>query len=175
MFRAAKAADPLITDGRIDEAARSRKEMFGRAIRNCDQAVLDSLKRLADTGKKIALVSNADTMEIADWENSALAGLFHTAVFSCHAGVVKPEPEIYLIACEKIGVEPGDCVFVGDGGSDELIGAADLGMSAIQMTGIISRFWPELVDERRKGSVCRIREISELLQGGYGAEGADDS
>lgn len=41
---------------------------------------------------------------------------------------VKPEPEIYRIALESLGVRPDQSVFVGDGGSDELRGAREMGI-----------------------------------------------
>ena len=44
----------------------------------------------------------------------------------------KPEPEAYLHAVEALDVEPSECIFIGDGGSQELTGAAALGMRAIR-------------------------------------------
>jgi len=54
-------------------------------------------------------------------------------VFSCDVGVSKPDPRIYEIACERLGVEPDECLFVGDGANDELPGAERVGMTAVQL------------------------------------------
>jgi putative hydrolase of the HAD superfamily len=43
------------------------------------------------------------------------------------------DPRIYEIACERLGVEAGDCLFVGDGANDELPGAERVGMAAVQL------------------------------------------
>ena len=34
------------------------------------------------------------------------------------------DPHIYQHACKNLGVAPSDCIFIGDGNSDELRGAA---------------------------------------------------
>ena len=36
-----------------------------------------------------------------------------------------------MLACERLGVEPSDCLFIGDGGSGELTGATTVGMDAV--------------------------------------------
>jgi len=65
------------------------------------------------------------------WSETPFAPLFDAAVFSCDLGVRKPNPKIYLEACRRLNVEPAECYFVGDGGSRELSGAAELGMHAV--------------------------------------------
>ena len=42
--------------------------------------------------------------------------------------MVKPDSDIYQHACKNLGVAPSDCIFIGDGNSDELQGAAQVGM-----------------------------------------------
>jgi putative hydrolase of the HAD superfamily len=49
-------------------------------------------------------------------------------VFSCEVGMKKPDPRIYNIATEQIGVPPEDCLYIGDGSSQELTGAREVGM-----------------------------------------------
>lgn len=44
----------------------------------------------------------------------------------------KPEPAAYLSVCDALGVPPDRCVFIGDGGSHELSGAAALGMRVMR-------------------------------------------
>ena len=45
---------------------------------------------------------------------------------------MKPDPEIYNLACERLGISPTKTVFVGDGGFDELQGATAVGMRPVQ-------------------------------------------
>jgi putative hydrolase of the HAD superfamily len=63
----------------------------------------------------------------------SIACLLDTQVFSVQVGVTKPDPAMYLTACAALGVEPWECVYVGDGGSRELTGARVVGMTAVRM------------------------------------------
>jgi epoxide hydrolase-like predicted phosphatase len=56
--------------------------------------------------------------------------LFEVIVDSSHVGMRKPEPEIYLLTCEQLGVEPGDAVFVDDN-ADNCAAARALGMETV--------------------------------------------
>jgi putative hydrolase of the HAD superfamily len=59
--------------------------------------------------------------------------LLDATVYSVDVGFCKPHPHMYLSACEELGVHPEDCLYVGDGGSRELTGAAALGMAAAKL------------------------------------------
>jgi len=78
------------------------------------------------------------------WKSTPLAARFDTVAFSCVLGVAKPDPAIYLAACAGLGVQPGDCVYVGDGADDELAAAAALGMSVVRTTEFrtADALWP---------------------------------
>ena len=91
-------------------------------------ATLRSIKSL---GLKTCVVSDCSPELPQLWNATPFAPLFDATVFSCDVGVRKPNPKIYLEACRRLGVNPPECLFVGDGGSSELTGAAALGMRAI--------------------------------------------
>jgi putative hydrolase of the HAD superfamily len=59
--------------------------------------------------------------------------LFDTIVESSVVGVRKPDPRFYVIACERLGVEPGRSVFLDDLGIN-LKPARELGMRTIKVT-----------------------------------------
>lgn len=58
---------------------------------------------------------------------------FEHVIESSKAGVRKPDPRIYLMMCEKLGVEPAECVYLDDLGIN-CKPAAMLGMHAIKVT-----------------------------------------
>lgn len=58
--------------------------------------------------------------------------LFDVVVESAIVGVRKPEPRIYQIACEALGIEPREAVFLDDMGAN-LKGARALGMHTIKV------------------------------------------
>ena len=159
----AHAIDPTIREETIDAAARGRIDMFARALINIPEETQQVLKRIKSQNKKIGLISNADVLEVAEWDRSPIAPLFDAVVFSCAVGCVKPEREIYEICMNRLGVTPGQCVFVGDGGSKELEGARKLGITTIMITGVIKKIWPDRIDERRRYADGVIEHLSELI------------
>jgi putative hydrolase of the HAD superfamily len=62
-----------------------------------------------------------------------VAALLDARVYSVRVGVTKPHPAMYLTACEALGVDPHECLYVGDGGSQELTGAELVGMTAVRL------------------------------------------
>src|SRR4051812_40529036 len=62
-----------------------------------------------------------------------VARLLDATIYSVRLGVCKPDPRIYLAACEALGVAPEECLYVGDGGSHELTGAAAVGMTPVRL------------------------------------------
>jgi len=94
---------------------------------------VSTLEELRRRGHLLGMIS-ACTAEVPEvWEQTPFGGLFDSTVFSSSVGVSKPDPRIYEIACEELGVPAGDCLFVGDGANDELPGAERAGMTALQL------------------------------------------
>ena len=114
----------------LEEAMAVRMDYFRRALKPRPDAI-STVTRLQEAGLKTGLVSDCSWEAPALWPDSELHGLFETAIFSCDVGVKKPDPRIYRMACEGMGVEPGDCIYVGDGSSRELTGAEGVGMTPI--------------------------------------------
>lgn len=90
---------------------------------------LGVLGELRHAGLLLGLVSDCSAETPATWSGTELSAHFGAVSFSCLTGHRKPEPEAYLVAAHELGVRPEECVFVGDGGSQELTGAASLGMT----------------------------------------------
>lgn len=62
----------------------------------------------------------------------AVMDTFHLVVESSVEGIRKPNPEIYLLTCERLGVEPSRCVFLDDLGVN-LKPARAMGMRTIKV------------------------------------------
>lgn len=109
---------------------RRRGERTFRVLR---RDALPTLQTLRERGLSTALISDC-TDELADeWADSPIAPYIQVPIFSCTAGYKKPDPRIYALACDGLGVAPSDCLYVGDGGSDELTGATTAGMTAVRI------------------------------------------
>ena len=109
--------------------AERRQSAFTAHLRCIEPDILDMLNEITTSGIRLGLISNTDGSEVLDWAKSPLSDFFEVTTFSHAVGMVKPAPHIYQHACENLGVAPSDCIFIGDGNSDELRGAARVGMS----------------------------------------------
>lgn len=117
-------------DEAVQAAVRLRKDAMRAWLRPWPDAagVLDELHR---AGYRLALMSDC-TVEVPDlFDRLAFSGLFRVRLFSCELGTRKPDPAMYALACERLGIAPGRCLYVGDGASQELSGARRAGMDAV--------------------------------------------
>ncbi|MDP6018160.1 MAG: HAD-IA family hydrolase [Candidatus Latescibacteria bacterium] len=127
--------------GRIKRLVAERIESKARPFERVESDVIEMLQALRQHDLSVGLITNCTQEEAAAWDASPFADLVDVAVFSYQVGVIKPDPEIYTFACGRLGVEPADAHFVGDGGSDELRGARAAGLQPIWATWFIER-WP---------------------------------
>lgn len=65
---------------------------------------------------------------------AAILARFDHVIESSKAGIRKPDPRIYLMMCEQLGLPPAACVYLDDLGIN-CKPAAALGMHAIKVTG----------------------------------------
>jgi putative hydrolase of the HAD superfamily len=114
----------------VTRAAGLRREFTRSCLVPREEAV-PTLTALKERGLKLGLVSDCAVEVPRLWESTPFAPLFGAAIFSCVVKTKKPDPAIYLMACEGLGVAPQECLYVGDGSSRELSGAAAVGMHPV--------------------------------------------
>ena len=120
-----------------------------------------TLRELRERGYRVGLISVCSEEVPELWDETELAPLVEEPVFSCSVGIAKPDARIYELACERLGVEPSDALFVGDGANDELAGAERAGLRAV----LILRpdqdepFW-----EEARGWQPRITALPQVLE-----------
>lgn len=76
-------------------------------------ANLDLVRRLRE-GYRVSVLSNADDTLRPRLTGLGILDLFDDVVCSAEVGCAKPEPEIYGLACGRIGQPPEACIFVDD-------------------------------------------------------------
>lgn len=146
--------DPSISMERIKEATHQRQARFDYALTNhVPEEIIQGIDRIRAHGYKTALISNASTAEVAAWSESPLQQLFDVTVFSCDVGMKKPDPSIYHHTAKQLNVETHDCIFVGDGGSNEHHGAHAVGMEAVWVTYYLGQ---DIITRRQKSLKNRI-------------------
>jgi epoxide hydrolase-like predicted phosphatase len=114
-------------------------ELMGRQITfeevdgaaTVDEEVVKIVAKLSKA-YKLALISNAPSKLIRGIlaENN-LEKYFDVIIVSSEVGMVKPSPEIFQLALQKLGVNPAESIFIDDNiGNVE--GAAKIGIHSIQ-------------------------------------------
>jgi putative hydrolase of the HAD superfamily len=149
-------ADPKHAD-----AVSEMRRAHARTVLVPRAGAIETLEELKCRGLKVGLISvcSGDVEEV--WDETALAPHFDDVVLSCTVGLRKPDPAIYHLSCERLGVEPTACLFVGDGANDELAGAERVGMKTVCILrpGADEALWPEA-----RGWEPTIRGLPDVLE-----------
>jgi putative hydrolase of the HAD superfamily len=150
----------------IQRLYEDRVAMFAGAFAWVQDDLIAAIERIRQMGLRLGVVSNSAPEYLIAWERSRLFPLFHDAIFSHQVGLMKPQPEIYLLACQRLRVAPDRSLFIGDGDSDELVGAERVGMRPYWATWFLDR-WPARnrpTQERLGASAYpRLRTFADLL------------
>ena len=119
-----------LEEGAVPDILGPRLELTREALVPVPGA-LATLAELRARGVGVGLVSNCTEEVAVAWEDSPFGNLLDVTVFSATAGCMKPEPRIYELALEGLGVAAHEALFVGDGANDELAGAERVGMTPV--------------------------------------------
>ena len=98
-----------------------------------DEAMIGAVRTARAAGVKTGLISNS-WGEGLPYDKEMLGQLFDAVVISGEVGLHKPDPEIFHLGAERLGLEPGDCVFVDDL-RENCAGAEAVGMAAVLHRG----------------------------------------
>jgi epoxide hydrolase-like predicted phosphatase len=110
-------------------------ESYGRFMRSAAPGVhwmvVHKIRALRDLGLRLGLLTN-NIKEFGDhWRATfPIDELFEEVVDSSHVGMRKPDREIYELMCTRMGVEPGDALFVDDN-LDNVAAARAYGMEVV--------------------------------------------
>jgi putative hydrolase of the HAD superfamily len=125
-----RMADELEPElGRRPEMHRFSEIYFDALQPN--EPMIELMRELQGAGHRMALLTN----NVREWEplwRSMLPvdEIFELVIDSAFVGCRKPEPEIYEITLESLGVEPERCLFVDDVEAN-CDGARALGLTAV--------------------------------------------
>ena len=92
--------------------------------------VLHEVRRLRAAGYKLAICTNNVAPFRATWQQQFPIDWFDVIVDSSEVGVRKPDPAIYLLTSERLGVAPEACVFLDDHPGN-VAGAQAVGMAGV--------------------------------------------
>lgn len=128
ILRASNKYDADLVQKLADKRTACKVECFN----HLHEEILPMLEELKRQGYRIGLLSNCYYEEAAVMKKSVLWQFFDVTCLSCERGMAKPEEEFFLQCTNALGIEPSECLYVGDGGSKELETAEKLGMKPVQ-------------------------------------------
>ena len=128
ILRASDKYDAELVQKLADKRTAAKVECFNYL----HEEIIPMFEKLKKQGYLVGLISNCYFEEAAVIKQSVLWQFFDMACLSCEQGVAKPEEEIFRRCIEELGVKYEECMYVGDGGSQELETAERLGMKPLQ-------------------------------------------
>jgi putative hydrolase of the HAD superfamily len=93
--------------------------------------VVPALEQLAEKGLALGVVSNWDSSLRGLLEAHGLAPRFSAILISALEQTGKPEAEIFLRACERLGVSPAEALHAGDSPEEDFEAARRAGLTAV--------------------------------------------
>jgi putative hydrolase of the HAD superfamily len=145
-------AVPVAVHEAIVDALWSAHQQVGLWTAAADGA-RQALAELQELGFRMGVVSNAEGQVARDLDRAGFSGMFETVVDSHLVGVEKPDPAIFAIALERMGLDPGSTMFLGDLPSVDVAGARAAGLAPV----LLDRH-----DLYREIDAPRLRSILEL-------------
>ena len=118
-----------------------KAEWYARHLHELEpvEAVADLARNYFAAGKKISVASGSDLSLVEpSLDQIGLRDLFEIIITPAHVENGKPAPDMFLLAAEKMGVAPADCLVFEDG---------QAGIDAATAAGMASVF----VDSRGSG------------------------
>ena len=149
------ALEEMGIDGDRHLIGRAIYDHFGDGARwRTYDDVVPVFERLKREGYRLALVSNWDSRLARLCFDMGLFRYLDSVLSSASVGLIKPDPRIYEVACERLGVEPGRAVHVGDHYYADVLGARSVGIHPV----MIDRF-----GFGNPADVPVIKDLYELL------------
>ena len=103
-----------------------------KGLRHVVEGGLQVIRGLYERGYRLGIISNLiGEDEIPNWlREDGLAQYFDAVVLSSVCHIRKPDPTIYRMGCEQLGLGPGECVSVADNLGRDITGAKAAGIGA---------------------------------------------
>lgn len=118
-----------------------------------EDGTAEALESLREAGYRLAVISNADGRIEALLQSRGLRDHFEFVIDSEVVGVEKPDPRIFRAAVERMGVEPHECLYVGDLYPVDVVGARGAGLQAVLL---------DPMDRLAHHPVDRLRSVLDL-------------
>ncbi|WP_046167812.1 HAD family hydrolase [Chromobacterium vaccinii] len=143
------------------EALLAHWERYNAVCTAAMPGAAEAVAGLQAQGGRIGVISNGShRTRLEKVERLPFASAIELTVSSESAGVKKPDAAIFRAAAEALGVESGECWYVGDHPLNDVIGAAGAGMTPVWLSGFHP--WPaEMPPPSRQ--ISSLAQLAERL------------
>jgi putative hydrolase of the HAD superfamily len=117
---------------------KKRVKIKQQCFENISEEIVAMLDILKKKKIKIGLISNCFSEEVEVIKDSILYNYFDVCCLSYEMGIKKPDQRIFRECVKMLDVKENECIYIGDGGSNELDAAKSVGIRAVQATWFIS-------------------------------------
>jgi putative hydrolase of the HAD superfamily len=116
-----------------EEGARRVAAEHERANLWCrpGEKAAETLEALRERGYRLGVVSNSNGHVARLLARAGLARFLEVIVDSAEVQIEKPDPRIFSVATEMLGLEPARCAYVGDIYEIDVVGARTAGLRPI--------------------------------------------
>ncbi|MBQ8087955.1 MAG: HAD family hydrolase [Clostridia bacterium] len=103
-----------------------------KGLRHVVEGGLEVLHTLKERGYRLGIISNLiGETEIYDWlREDGLESLFDAVILSSITRIRKPDPQMYRLGCEALGLPPEACANIADNLKRDFTGAKAAGLGA---------------------------------------------
>ncbi|MDF2541758.1 MAG: hypothetical protein K0S47_1476 [Herbinix sp.] len=155
---------PLKTEAFIEE----RNSIFGKMTEPMPY-LHETLKKLKENYKLGIITNGYSSAQRDKIATVGIADYFDDIIISQEAGMEKPDPNIFYLSCEHLGVNPEEMVYVGDYYPNDIAGAAGAKITSIWIIDDTQREIMNQTNSREsiwfaKYQGIVIQELKELLQ-----------
>jgi len=124
------------------------------------EGAIEAVSALRTSGVRTAVVSNSDGSVRESLSRAGFEGLFEFVVDSDEIGVSKPDPAIFILALQRLGIDANRAWYVGDSLYHDVGGAVNAGLAAavlIDPLGLAVEHSPRIA------SVAQLPDLVSLV------------
>jgi putative hydrolase of the HAD superfamily len=147
----------------LQQAIKLRNDYIRGQNLKVKEGAIATLEWATREGYKLGMISNCSTETAVFWKENPLSRFIPDPTLSCVVKLKKPEPEIFLNETNKLGVDPGRCIYIADGDDHELDTARALGMKTILVKYSTEDAYRHEPFPDNEHSITRFSELPALV------------
>lgn len=142
------------------------REYYRRIYPACavpEEGMSEILRYFQKAGLKLGLLTNGESrVQYAKIDLLGLREAFDRITVSEEAGCKKPDPRIFAMTLEPLGVRAEEAWYVGDHPHNDIFGAKAAGLTAVWKRG--SQPWDDALPVQPDAVITRLQELETLYE-----------